>query len=1529
MDKYEYKLKLEQLKNLVEEKDYKTAAEIADTINWRKVKSSSTLCMVGEIYDRNKQYENSRDILLMAYDRATVGRNIIYRLALVSLKMGRLEEAKEYYDEFLEIAPYDNLKYVLRYQIAKIEGASLEEQIAILEEFKSREYMEEWAFELAYLYHRSGNGEKCVEVCDELVLWFGDGKYVEKALELKMLYQPLNKEQEEKYRQFKTHQEGELEVQPAELMESVEIIQDTVRIPDLTSSSGRFNTLNLQEELAKGMQQIMEADTKETLSDTMHNIQKIVDEIPFLKVPQEEGEGKEEEERYGHIETDEEIDDSLETDFQELLAEDWDGQISFSVPGGDLWEPQVTGQMRIEEVLAEWEKTRRAAEAAMAVAQQRKLESAKARALQEAEELMERLNQIIPKLNAGVTPQELLAERYLQNAQFEETAYAGQFPQEGMGAEGMDFGEGAGNPPMGDIPAGMPEAAGPATGMPMEGMPGAVDPATGMPMEGMPEAIDPTTGMPMEGMPGAVDPVTGMPLEGMSGNIDPVTGMPLEGTVGMEEAAGMEGQPAGIMQESMPEMGNPAMGMPQAGAAGWNGYPVMGAYQEEPFWGEERAGVQKPRGSNFGELAMQMAQTGRLDPGFYGMPELGGGRLGGSQGMAVSGMDTMAQRASGGAGAVQGMPTAEGATQGTYGTEGMFPEMPPAGYPEEGMSPTGYPEAGMPPTGYPEEGMSQTRYPAGGMPPTGYPEEGMSQAGYPAVGVFPAGYPEEGMFQAGYPAVGVFPAGYPEMGTSQAGQGGWDTFQTGPWGAEISQKGQEGLEMSQTVQGEREFSQMGQPAPETLGLEGMPLEPRGLEARQGEGSMDGATQMAVPMDGTSQMASPMGGAAQMASPMDGTSQMAVPMEEINVQEVLPPAVPIPETEEQEALPREVPAAGMEEQGVLPSGVPAAGMEEQGVLLSGVPAAGTEEQGVLPPEVRVAGTEVQEALPPEASISGAGGTETLQPKAPIPEEKGQETLQAAAPMKEMPQTSGNMQGAYLQGMPQATAPMQGMPQTTAPMQGMPQATAPMQGMPQTTAPVQQAAGMWGSQAAPAQASSTGGQAKLAMQGQKAPKAEVPGAATRPMPKWERAAFGTAQAGSGEPAGEQPQEPAKPKKKDAEEYLESVFQAARASREEKNHVSTPVLEPEEKPSPPAPERGFGPMGTGQMPAGLEAAGNMAPMPAGLEAAGNMSPMPAGLEATGNMSPMPAGLEDMGNTSPMQAGYGSMGTAQREAGWDRPGAPDVPKRQPPAFAMPEIEVLPEQGTARKLTEEEREIFSYFVPVTGMEQQLCQVLEGTLHRRGNSSTSSTGNIMVMGARGSGKTVLATDIIKVLQKKDGHNPGKVGKITGDSLNQKDLSQLLKKVAGGYLIIEKAGELTQETVTRLSLLMEQNTDGLLFILEDTRKGLEKALSLDMNFAKKFTERIKIPVFTSDELVEFAKAYAMEQECEIDDMGILALYNRISNIQKLDEATTLSEVKEIVDLAISSAERGGLKKLFGGKKFSPEGYLYLREKDFEE
>ena len=256
MDKYEYKLKLEQIKKLAEVKDYKGSAQIADSVNWKKVKSVATLCMIGEIYEKNRQLEESREILLMAYDRSPVGRNIIYRLTLVALKLGNLQEAQDYYEEFLEIAPHDNMKYVLKYEIAKAKGTELEEQISILEEFKEREYTEEWAFELAYLYHKAGKEEKCVDICDELILWFGEGQYVEKALELKMMYQPLNKLQEDKYRRFKQKKEGIVEVSPYDELSSGEIVSETVQIPSILSDTGKFNTVNLQEELAKSMEQI-------------------------------------------------------------------------------------------------------------------------------------------------------------------------------------------------------------------------------------------------------------------------------------------------------------------------------------------------------------------------------------------------------------------------------------------------------------------------------------------------------------------------------------------------------------------------------------------------------------------------------------------------------------------------------------------------------------------------------------------------------------------------------------------------------------------------------------------------------------------------------------------------------------------------------------------------------------------------------------------------------------------------------------------------------------------------------------------------------------------------------------------------------------------------------------------------------------------------------------------------------------------------------------------------------------------------
>ena len=423
MDKYEYNLKLDQIKALSAEEGYMSAAEIADSINWNKIKNVNTLVKIGEIYEKAERYQDARDILLMAYDRSPIGRMIIYRLAEVAIKMGDYDAATEYYDEFVEIAPHDDMKYVLRYAIKKGQGASFDELITILEEYKDEEYTEEWAYELAYLYHKAGKADKCIDACDELILWFGDGPYVERALELKMLYQPLTKAQEEKYRRFKAEKEKPAEIKDdaevteiaaMEMVKGGEIVHDDVTIPQITVNQEKFNTVNLQQEIAKGMQQIIEAKGKNEVADTMDTIKKIVEDIPYLKLEKEQEEYVQQPEETEHIATDEEIDGSLKLNFKELLGEDADGQMSMVMSEKTQLEHQITGQMSIHDVLEEWEKTRHAAEIALKEAEQQKLESAKARALQEAGDIMERLNGVIPKLDAGVTPKELLEEEYLK-----------------------------------------------------------------------------------------------------------------------------------------------------------------------------------------------------------------------------------------------------------------------------------------------------------------------------------------------------------------------------------------------------------------------------------------------------------------------------------------------------------------------------------------------------------------------------------------------------------------------------------------------------------------------------------------------------------------------------------------------------------------------------------------------------------------------------------------------------------------------------------------------------------------------------------------------------------------------------------------------------------------------------------------------------------------------------------------------------------------------------------------------------------
>lgn len=867
MDKYEYKLKLDQMKSLTAEGKYEEAAEIADTINWRKIKNINALVKVGEIYEKVGRYDESKDVLLTAYDKSPIGRMIIYRLAEVAVRTKSFDEAKEYYQEFVEIAPHDNLKYVLKYEISKAQGADIGTLIGILEELKEQEYSEEWAYELAYLYHKAGMSEKCIDACDELILWFGDGPYVERALELKMLYQPLTKQQEDKYRTFRQRHDGVVEVRPEDPLESGEIIPEPVQIKDVKMSAERFNTQNLQEELQRSMQEIMNATEKEAVNDTMDNIKKLVEDIPYLQIPSEKEEEPQEEEVYQHIETDEEIDNSLKSNFQEMLVDE-DGQMSLYMQGGRVAEPQVSGQMSIEDVLAEWEKTKRAAEAALQEAEQRKLESAKARALQEAEELLGRLADVIPMLDSGLTPKDLLDQKYLSK-----------------------------------------------------------------------------DGQPNDS---AVSMVTNM-NQFLQQEIDRLS----------DENAQMDEQLAAV------------------------GASPVGDYM-----------------ANAGVAAEDAAQN-----------------------VVAAGV-------------------------------------------QELMAEEELPEIAMP------EGLDDIDH---------------------------------------------------------------------QW----------------------------------------------------------------------------------------------------------------EDEDFEELDAEVPQEN------------AASLAEH-----------TAEQ--TKPEALAEADDTMEA-----------GTSA-------------EDVEAAI----LAETARQM-------------------------------------------------------------------AKESVEKEELPEIELPGDLD----------LG--------------------KEETAEEIL------------------------------------------------------------------------------------------------------------------------------PAIAEPEAFEVPD--TISKLSKELREIFTYFVPITGMEEQLCQALTGASQHLAKGATAGTGNMIIQGGSGSGKTVLATSMIKALQKETGKPNGKIGKIEASVLNQKDVAALLKKVAGGCLIIEKAGDLSRETALKLSLLLEQDTSGVLVIIEDTKHGIQKALSRDDGFAAKFSEKINIPIFTSDELVSFAKSYANELGYTIDEMGVLALYNSISNIEHADRETTLTEVKEIVDKAVAHSEKGGLKKAFSiitSRRYDEDDYIILREKDFD-
>ena len=477
MDKFEYKASADEIKALIAEGEYAEAAKIADKIDWRRVRSVMMLCTISDLYKINRRYQESKDILLMAYEKHPTGRLIIYSLCELCIKMGEYDEASNRYKEFVQIAPRDTGRYVLQYRLYEALDVSIEERIAVLEEFKKREPREKWVYELAYLYHRIGLTTKCVEECDEMFLWFGEGRYVMKALELKALHQPLSPEQQEKYDAFvagrsageDVDEMSSVEEEPDEDMEE-EISGDTQAADDVinwqegeaeeqdvlsapttelpevkTVDVGQYNTINLQMALAESMKEVLAEDA---LAET--EAQGEIEDVPMaaedIEVPMAEAEeveedadvpeaagelvefpaGTEEEIPMGEVSDEPSITDALiaplleetaelpnmnmldtqeleavseeivredtmvfdaqriieemtreaerlqakalreqalaaskPTEYDKFLSQEYDGQISFVVPEAERVEKQITGQLSIDDIMAEWEQMKK------------------------------------------------------------------------------------------------------------------------------------------------------------------------------------------------------------------------------------------------------------------------------------------------------------------------------------------------------------------------------------------------------------------------------------------------------------------------------------------------------------------------------------------------------------------------------------------------------------------------------------------------------------------------------------------------------------------------------------------------------------------------------------------------------------------------------------------------------------------------------------------------------------------------------------------------------------------------------------------------------------------------------------------------------------------------------------------------------------------------------------------------------------------------------------------------------------------
>ena len=1075
MDKYEYKQKTEQMLELMENGSYREAAEIADEIDWKRVRNAGMLTNVSDIYEKNKEYEKSYNVLNLAYHRAEGSRKIISKLCALALKTGKLNEAIDYYDDFMQIAPKDPNQYILKYQILRAQGSPVEQQIEALEEYKKSEYIEEWAYELAKLYQEAGMTAECLEECDDLILWFSEGKYVYKAMELKMQYKPLTPSQQEKYdKRFE------------------KVSAETEEMPDIATYVGKAEK--------------EESDKQETQVETVEAAESDIEEDNKEAANNVEEMGKE-----------------------ETPAEDGSSDNS----GAENKEPQrkkkIGNTMPLDEAL-----------------------------------------------------RQLLHPENKEKTQLEK---ANEIEEE---------------PPLDDLE----------------------------------QAIDE-----------------------------------------IEAVADVD------MVKQIKEK-------------------------------------KKKMASSAGEMTEIIPDDDQID----GQMNL-------------------------------------------------------------------------------EEILNDWE-------------------------------------------------GQPESVTEDADSDEWIEFDEGEeltdLDAEeiIDEDGAEELEESVEELPAEELEE----SVEELPAEEAEESAEELPAEEAEESAE-----EIPEEEAEEQAEESDGEvleeAEENSEELPVEEMEESSEELSVDEaeVTDEEIPAEEAEDVEMadMPEEVTDIDMIEG------------ERTGVTMEDKKMKKTEP--ILPPDIQRMIDEIEGVIPPQEETEKAPVKRTLKRK-----EEPRENMGKVADSLRI--DNDDFADDDFDNFDDFDEDFEEFAEADELDEGEGYFDEEAEELPDEEEYFDEEA-----------EELTDEEEYFDEEAEELPDEEEYFDEEAEELTDEEEYFD-------EEAEELP---------DEEEYFD---EDAEELPDEDEHVESGIdFEEEFKVNP----------DHGDEPDDREIPDDDDDNMDILSATKPLSRKEtAKLIATGKTAPLP--LDEISDALSMT-----------DTGFIVHGRYD-------------LELQSGIGTRAGLTEEQKKLFSYFVPVRGMSEQLVDVLEQDKNCTNRQGTSRTGNLLIVGNKGNGKTVLAVDVVKAIQKQRNIRQGKVAIVTGESLNKKKIGDIFNKLYGGALIIEKAGKMNEKTVARLNKAMEKDTGELLIVLEEQRKPIDRLLSSNREFRRKFTSRLEVPIFINDELVTFGQTYAQENGYRIDEMGILALYSKIDSLQREDHAVTVAEVKEIMDSAIQHSQKASAKKLVKrvfGKNTDDSDRILLSEKDF--